>query len=163
MDNNFKGKITFYDQIRFQKGEKKTLVVNIDTRQSVFVSNEILEILFEAEKEELSAEELVECAESSDDKKYLTSVINKLDENHVLVDSMPPLTSKRIGISIDLTNRCNLACRHCCVSANDDLTGELSTDELKNIIKRVCDFDPRSISISGGEPLVRKDFRELMG
>ena len=162
MSNIFKGKIEFYYQIIFQKGEQKTLVVNVDTRQSVFVANEILDILFEAEKENLSAEKLIECAEFDDDKEYLRNVLNKLNENHVFVDSMPPLTSKRIGISIDLTNRCNLACRHCCVSANDDLSGELSTDELKTIIRRVCDFDPRSISISGGEPLVRKDFQELI-
>ena len=78
MSNIFKGKIEFYDQIRFQKGEQKTLVVNVDTRQSVFVANEILDILFEAEKENLSAEKLIECAEFDDDKEYLRNVLNKL-------------------------------------------------------------------------------------
>lgn len=67
-----------------------------------------------------------------------------------------------IEISLDITNDCNLRCKHCCISAGDGLRGkDLPTTKLKEIIRKIIDLNPHLISISGGEPLIRPDFREL--
>lgn len=62
---------------------------------------------------------------------------------------------------VSITNRCNLKCKMCGIpfASND---GEMSTAELKKLIRDVSLFNPRSIVFSGGEPLLRKDLFELI-
>lgn len=67
---------------------------------------------------------------------------------------------------LELTMRCNAHCYHCgsnCTPAS--VEGELSTEEFKAILDQVKeDFDISEIMlcITGGEPLLRKDFFEIM-
>ena len=72
----------------------------------------------------------------------------------------------RLGrLDIELTERCNNNCLHCCINLPaDDSTAaakELSTDELKGIIRQAADLGALSIRFTGGEPLLRDDFEEL--
>ncbi|MBW2736228.1 MAG: radical SAM protein [Deltaproteobacteria bacterium] len=64
------------------------------------------------------------------------------------------------------TLRCNLRCEHCGSSCEGTSPlEELSTAEIKRILDTIAeDFDPRRIfiSITGGEPLVRKDLYEVV-
>jgi len=60
-----------------------------------------------------------------------------------------------------LTYRCNRSCRYCGVS--DNKTVELSTREAISAIDEMCDCGTRKIHFTGGEPLVREDFLQLLG
>jgi MoaA/NifB/PqqE/SkfB family radical SAM enzyme len=66
---------------------------------------------------------------------------------------------------LDLTYRCNNACRHCWlgIPANDSAAQarELTFDEIKNIVGQARAMGTRRWSISGGEPLLRPDFPEI--
>lgn len=62
---------------------------------------------------------------------------------------------------LELTNRCNLNCIHCSVSANERPGVELSTDEWKRIVRTLSEMGVRAVGLSGGEPLLRDDFFEL--
>jgi len=68
-------------------------------------------------------------------------------------------------LDIELTERCNNNCLHCCINLpENDLSArrkELSTDELKRIIKEAADLGAMTIRFTGGEPLLREDFKEL--
>ena len=76
-------------------------------------------------------------------------------------------TAKRIPItgSFELTFRCNLRCAHCyCnLSANDQdaIEKELSTEEVFNILDQIAEAGCLWLLITGGEPLLRKDFLEI--
>ena len=59
---------------------------------------------------------------------------------------------------LDLTYRCNLTCPYCYIG-QERQKDELSTEEWINIINQIPRFG--IISILGGEPLIRKDFREI--
>ncbi|MBM3501420.1 MAG: radical SAM protein [Armatimonadetes bacterium] len=60
------------------------------------------------------------------------------------------------------TNRCNLRCRHCYISAEDrSYRDELSTDEAKAFLKDIGEMGCPVVLFSGGEPLVRPDVFEL--
>lgn len=67
--------------------------------------------------------------------------------------------------SIDLTHRCNLRCVHCYVSPQSDRKelqkGEMETERLLSIIDEVADAGCLNLLITGGEPLIRKDFAEI--
>jgi len=68
-------------------------------------------------------------------------------------------------LDIELTERCNNNCIHCCINLPaDDLNAkskELSTEEIKKILKEAVSLDCTSVRFTGGEPLLREDFEEL--
>lgn len=67
---------------------------------------------------------------------------------------------------LELTLQCNEHCFHCGSSAGAAPCGQLSLDEYHRILDEVkVDFDIRKLQlcITGGEPLLRPDFFEIMG
>lgn len=67
-------------------------------------------------------------------------------------------TDYRPVVVWNTTNRCNLACRHCYIDAQDrEYAGELSTAEGKRFIDDLARLSVPVLMFSGGEPLVRSD------
>ena len=68
------------------------------------------------------------------------------------------------SISWNLTQRCNLHCAHCYMSAaaHAETAGELSTAECQRIMDEIAQVNPAVFLIlTGGEPLIRKDIFDL--
>jgi len=65
-------------------------------------------------------------------------------------------------VDFDVTFKCNLSCLHCNVNAGNELEYEMSTDEVKSIIKQLYDSGTVALALTGGEPLLRKDWREIV-
>jgi radical SAM protein with 4Fe4S-binding SPASM domain len=96
-----------------------------------------------------------------------------MNDNHVISTSLQKyasrmgLTDKRMPLSfyLELTARCNYNCSHCYINvpANDKeaLKKELSLDELKPIIDEAVSMGALWCNITGGEPLLRKDFSDI--
>ena len=59
-------------------------------------------------------------------------------------------------------NSCNLACSHCLVSSGPDGDPGLETERLLDIIDQARGLGTKRFYFTGGEPLVRKDFFELV-
>lgn len=68
--------------------------------------------------------------------------------------------SAPIEVSLELTNRCNLSCIHCLQSTNID-NKVLSYNEIVNIAENLSDIGVFSIFLTGGEPLLRKNWYEI--
>ena len=63
----------------------------------------------------------------------------------------------------NVTRTCNLRCKHCYSdSASDIVEKELSTKEALSLIDNLAEFNVPVILFSGGEPLLRPDFFELV-
>ncbi len=58
-----------------------------------------------------------------------------------------------------VTEGCNLKCLTC--SYREPLPGELTLIEIKDLAKQLSDFGLKHIVYSGGEPLLRRDFRDI--
>ena len=70
------------------------------------------------------------------------------------------------SVSWNLTQRCNLECAHCYMSAHAgaDTRGELSTDECRRVIDEIARVNPNVFLIlTGGEPLLRRDIWDVAG
>ncbi|HSF30865.1 MAG TPA: radical SAM protein [Candidatus Tectomicrobia bacterium] len=68
------------------------------------------------------------------------------------------------SVSWNLTQRCNLHCAHCYMSAfaGADTSRELSTQECRRVIDEIAAANPNVFLIlTGGEPLLRKDLFDL--
>lgn len=68
-----------------------------------------------------------------------------------------------VNLSWNSTNACNLKCKHCYASSGDAYTDELTTYEIrKYLIDELEKLNAKFVSISGGEPLMRKDIFNII-
>jgi radical SAM protein with 4Fe4S-binding SPASM domain len=68
------------------------------------------------------------------------------------------------SVSWNLTQRCNLECAHCYMSAfaGADTRGELTTAECRRVIDEIAQVNPNVFLIlTGGEPLLRRDIWDI--
>lgn len=61
-----------------------------------------------------------------------------------------------------ITGHCNYQCRHCMMDAPNGRLGEASTDEMLSLVDEMAEAGIRYIALTGGEPLLRKDFLSLV-
>jgi mycofactocin radical SAM maturase len=67
-----------------------------------------------------------------------------------------------ICLTWELTYACNLACVHCLSSSGRRDPRELTTDEAKAVLDELRRLQVFYINIGGGEPMIRRDFFELV-
>lgn len=61
-----------------------------------------------------------------------------------------------------ITGKCNYRCRHCYMDAPGAALGELSHEDAMKIVDELAQCGVPSVDLTGGEPLVRKDFWEIV-
>ncbi len=67
------------------------------------------------------------------------------------------------SLRISLTNRCNLNCIYCHREGETrDIKNEMSAQTIANIVRASQVFGVRRVKFSGGEPLMRDDFEEII-
>jgi radical SAM protein with 4Fe4S-binding SPASM domain len=70
--------------------------------------------------------------------------------------------SAPLSILWEVTHACNLNCLHCLSSSGKPAPGELSTAEAKALIEELARLRVFSVTVGGGEPLLRRDLFELL-
>jgi cyclic pyranopterin phosphate synthase len=83
-------------------------------------------------------------------------------ENPQLIDKFG---RKHEYLRISLTDACNLRCTYCMPNEKVSVTPSsklMSCDEIREISQIFVDFGIKKIRLTGGEPLVRKDFAEIV-
>jgi len=75
------------------------------------------------------------------------------------MSSEPRIPFSPITINWTLTFRCNFSCSHC--YSRPEKADELSTEQVKEIMRKVAAYKVPFINFGGGEPLLRKDLFEL--
>jgi AdoMet-dependent heme synthase len=65
-----------------------------------------------------------------------------------------------ISVHLDITYRCNERCEHCYL--DHDGEGEMTTAEILNLLDQLAAAGVFFLTISGGEPLIRRDCFEII-
>src|SRR5581483_3779715 len=65
-----------------------------------------------------------------------------------------------LSVQFDLTYRCNERCIHCYLDHDDH--GEMTTAEIKGVLRQLADAGVFFLTLSGGEVLVRRDFFQIV-
>lgn len=151
------------------KEKKKVVLANLDNGTWILIPLSCWRILQQMDEMNLSVEDIYKNAFNYEDEKYLRIIFEKLLAYDFLVpvDKVASTFTYNIRkISINLTYRCNLKCKHCCVDAKhvSEFTeeDELDTELLKKVLEKAVALNPEQIVLSGGEPMIRKDFIELL-
>ncbi len=103
------------------------------------------------------------------------STIRKLIDKNVIIQSENSLgslesyqrykvyESKYIEkVQWAITPVCNYKCKHCEVSAPGSACREMTLEQCKYVISEIERAGIRSVTITGGEPLIRKDLEEII-
>jgi len=76
-----------------------------------------------------------------------------------------PISSRLGQLDVELTERCNNDCIHCCINlpANDAnaRAREMTTAQVQDILTQAAALGCLRVRFTGGEPLLRPDFEEL--
>lgn len=70
-----------------------------------------------------------------------------------------------VNCMFELTSRCNLQCVHCYLGPQEEQRAarsrELSTEAVKAMLDEIAAAGTMDLTITGGDPMVRKDFPEI--
>ena len=84
--------------------------------------------------------------------------------------SLPTVTNTHLvpmrfptEVDLLLTSGCNLQCKHCLIPQTPTpLPEELTTEEIKQLLLQLDQFGVFMVRLSGGEPMMRPDFLEIL-
>ncbi len=65
-----------------------------------------------------------------------------------------------LSAHLDITYRCNERCEHCYLDHDDH--GEMTTAEIKDVLRQFADAGVFFLTLSGGEPLMRRDCFDII-
>ncbi|WP_440952736.1 GTP 3',8-cyclase MoaA [Methanococcoides sp. FTZ1] len=66
------------------------------------------------------------------------------------------------SLRISLTNRCNLDCIYCHSEGDEGARDEMTVEMIAQIVNTAAKFGVKKVKFSGGEPLLRKDFEDIL-
>ncbi len=142
-----------------QYSNQRLKFVNVETRDNYFVSHDlIIELNLISKINTLS-----ECSP----KQLLT--IQTLNE-YLGIKCLDGLCDLKIingnldNLNVDLTNACNLRCKHCCFFKDgmSNSKSEIDFELLKNAINEAENLGLYRLKLSGGEPLTYYKITELL-
>lgn len=141
------------------KKDNKIIIYNRSNGASIKIHKEIYDIIKDLRSKE--AFNKISAEYEGDDKKFLDGIGNIIIQQNLYNDSTP----KGIRyINYIITDFCNLKCSHCSYSAfHVDL--EKSKPKIiadMSIIETIIKYNPEFINITGGEPLIVDNFKEVI-
>ena len=139
------------------------ILASEESREWIKISRECFNILNKTIEMNLTHSEILDCFEAEDDKIYFEELIEKLYKSKILKDKNDKSIRNIEEVYLIVTDRCNLSCTHCCASAVDSSSvDELDTNDMFDVIDKIVQINPKNITISGGEPLIRQDIWLIM-
>nr|WP_297932700.1 radical SAM protein [uncultured Blautia sp.] len=147
------------DNAKYLFRNDQVIILNRTNRQWVKVSRECYDVLMQCNGK-YTIKELLEMLADDEDREYINNVLMALDEMQLIGKSS---IRKLHDVSFAISNRCNLKCKHCMVNADSCNENEyFTTEEIKQAFKKIIAAKPENITVTGGEPLVRTDFGEII-
>lgn len=146
--------------VRVEKKSGIVILINIYNGLWFRMTQECFQVL---ELFILSGKEMQEFLKNildDEDREYFRKVFLHLQKLDIIKAEEDICVPQSVGLSI--THRCNLSCSHCSYSAGTSVENELKSDEeILEILKKILSINPKLISITGGEPLLRNNFFEI--
>lgn len=153
------------DLIVYNKN-KFIVLYNKKLSKHIILSEEVYKFFETASNENITIKEFIDCFEDEEDKKYIEQVtVNMIKAGIICNKDYDTAIEEEFSINsayLCVTNRCNLKCSHCCSSCSSEVKDCLDTHQIKKIIKIISELNISNLVITGGEPLIRNDFEEII-
>ncbi|MBE5903528.1 MAG: radical SAM protein [Pseudobutyrivibrio sp.] len=149
------------NEIRRLERNEKVIFLNRLSGKWIKLPKETAKFFDYANENNLNLNQLKGMMYDEEDSEYIDSIASKLKEINFFA-YQEDKEHKIDNISYSITHRCNLKCIHCMVNADYGSSSDyFSTNEVIENLDKIIKAKPDSITITGGEPLVRKDFFEI--
>ncbi len=104
--------------------------------------------------------EIVDFLTESESHQFIT-VLDSPEETPLRITGSPDFYLP-IHFMVEITDFCNLRCRHCYRGSSPDCVNFFPADSLKRIFQQMRDNGVQSVEITGGEPLTHPDFLKIL-
>ncbi|MSS64756.1 radical SAM/SPASM domain-containing protein [Velocimicrobium porci] len=138
--------------------KNKVVLANAYNGYWIRLTKEVYSYFSDAIRKKIDKNIFIEQFQDFNDQQYINSIHNKMIKLGIIGNYN---NKRKKEVSFEITNRCNLRCKHCCIMANS-IQEELTTNEVYSAFNKVIKWNPDNITISGGEPLLRQDIQELL-
>ena len=155
--------IKFGDRVFPQSGKHNVLLQDVNSGKNAILPQEVYEVVKNICYNKWNIVDVLNNCETEDDREYILKVLNKLADNCIIreANDNSEYIDMDMVIDWDITNRCNLLCRHCCQNAGNEYI-DICNEDCIRIADQLIELKPVSINISGGEPLMRSDFEDIV-
>lgn len=151
----------FAEDVRIEKKDSIVILVNTFNGNWFRLTQECFEVIEQLIQSNYKCEKILEKIVDSEDRKYFEKTFAHLIKIGILVENED--ISNKLSVGFSVTHRCNLYCKHCSYNAGVRMENELVDDkDIIRILKRIISLNPISISITGGEPLLRDNIDGIM-
>lgn len=136
------------------------IVISVDTARWVVFDNEYQYIFYSLLKDNTIKDALSKFTGDIEDAKSVIVQIEGKDFTNTHVAGC--INPEQQVLHLYITNGCNLHCPHCYMYAGQSYSDELTTIEIKSILRSFKKCGGANITFSGGEISLRNDLIELV-
>lgn len=119
------------------------------------------DFLIECINDGMCVKEILDLCDSDYERGFYDDLLRKLFQIGVFSFGSE-ITKKISGMSIDLTSRCNLRCRHCSSAYGDIPAYDMSFKDLKRIVNWCEKNGVAHLTLTGGEIFLLSDINEKL-
>lgn len=147
--------------IKMLKRDNQNIFVNRLNGKWIKMPSDVADILQYADKMNLNNHEVESMLFDEEDRIFFKNMLEELGKMEFFyTDNEIPF--KVDNVSYSITDRCNLRCKHCMVSAKANCKSDFfDTSEIKENLLKIIELNPDNLIITGGEPMLRRDFIEI--
>lgn len=148
----------------FIPDQEKVFIGNTLNKECMFITKECYQILNNVMKNDLSKDQVIHSFRTEKERQYMKDLIEILIQKRIIGEfNYSKLFNDNLKITWAFTDQCNLRCKHCANSSGEMKRGkELEKEELLCIADKICELHPKSICLTGGEPLYNPYFWEIV-
>ncbi len=154
-------KYKWCSEIKQYNYKSKVILANTVNGKWVRISKELADNIEKMICEDISIDQIE--FENQNDKVFFHELLNSLSDLEIINDVNKDEVLQNKIASVELTERCNLKCIHCCMNAQNNIlsTVDMSYEKMIQVLDKIIDWNPKSMMLSGGEPMLRRDFFAL--
>lgn len=145
--------------VRTLERDNQIIFINRANGRWIKLPRDISDILCHSNKNNYDTETLYQLLHDDEDRELFKDLIYELRKMNFFEEDEKFIIN---SISYSITDRCNLRCTHCMVSAKSNSEKDyFDTYDIKSNLMKIIKVSPRNIVITGGEPMLRPDFIEI--
>ena len=155
----------FPQDVTFRPCDEGWLVIAIPTANWMVLPNNLQKQFLEQLMQGKTIGEVYALADQQKQTNELKRLLAAITARVFASTSAPPQPLYHEGyrmLNIYLTNACNLHCTHCFMRSGQPLTNELPKEEWLRILTEFKSEGGQSVTFSGGEPLMNRDFDAIL-
>jgi len=153
--------VTIAKGIEVVEHEGQRVLINPANREWIKLADYAYELVLNPEGKPVRQLVLDEALQTGAEPETIKSLFHYLKEYGFLAEITDMVTLARAYLNV--TARCNLACPMCYFASNDSPGyDELSCEALFLTIDALSEAGVSNLAISGGEPLLLPDFRDIL-